>query len=130
MSRWMLGLAIALIVFGVGWFVVGLPQARPLVDGLWMLNDALLPIEASAFGAVSTFVHNLWIGAAALPLSLKLALIGLIILTLFALQRYAHNTGRTIAALLPPPLRLLLDFSAGLWQFVVFLFSQRLAATA
>jgi hypothetical protein len=130
MARWLLGIAVALIAFGVGWFVVGLPQAKPLVDGLWALNDALWPMETGAFHGLSTFVNNLWKGSLALPLSLKLALIGLILLSVFALQRYARRAGRPMLSLLPPPLRWPLEALAAAWTALTFLLSQRLAATA
>ena len=130
MARWLLGMAVTLIVFGVGWFMVGLPQAKPLVDGLWALNDALWPMETSALYAVSTFVSNLWRGAGALPFSLKLALIGLILLSIFALQRYAHQSARTVLSFIPPPLRWPLEALASAWDALTFLVRQRLAATA
>ena len=130
MARWLLGIAVTLIVFGIGWFVVGLPQARPLVDGLWALNDALWPMETGAYHALSTFVSNLWRGAGALPLSLKFALAGLILLSIFALQRYAHRIGRPFLSLIPPPLRWPLEALASAWDALTFLIRQRLAATA
>lgn len=123
-------MAIALIVFGLGWFIAGIPQAKPLVDSLWALNDTLWPMEAGLFGALSTIVHNLWNGILALPLSLQLAFVGLVLLTGFALQRYAHQTGRTVLEVLPPPLRWPLRVLGGIGEFIVFLLRQRLAATA
>ena len=119
-SRWLLGTAIALIVFGLGWFIAGIPQAKPLVDSLWALNDALWPMEAGLFGALSTIVHNLWNGIFALPVSLQLAFVGLVLLTGFALQRYAHQTGRTVLEVLPPPLRWPLRVLGGIGEFIVF----------
>ena len=62
-------MAIALIIFGLGWFITGIPQAKPLVDGLWALNDELWPMEAGLLRILSTIVHNLWNGIFALPVS-------------------------------------------------------------
>jgi hypothetical protein len=130
MARWLLGIAVVLIVFGVGWFAVGLPQAKPLVDGLWALNDALWPLETGSFHAVSTLVNNLWNGGSALPFSLKLALAGLVLLSIFALHRYSRRVGRPFLSLLPPPLRWPLEALRTAWEGLTFLIRQRLAATA
>ncbi len=129
-SRWLLGLAVSLIALGLGWFILTLPQARPIVDGLLGLGAAILPVVDGAFHALSTFVYNLWRGAAALPLPLKISLLGLILLSIFALQQYAQRVGRSVFDLLPPPVRLPLQFTRSLADGVVFLLRHRLAATA
>ncbi|MEP7198220.1 MAG: hypothetical protein ABI874_00270 [Chloroflexota bacterium] len=130
MSRWLLGLALALIVFGVGWFVVGLPQAKPLVDGLWALNDALWPLEQGLVRLLSTFVGNVWRSVSALPLPLKLAIVGLLLLTAYAIVEYARRVGRSPFDLLPAPVRWPLEFVVSLFSGIVFLLRNRLAATA
>ena len=125
-----MGLALSLIVFGLGWFILTLPQARPIVDGLAGLGMALLPPLEDAIHSLSTFVNNLWMGATALPLPLKISLIGLILLSIFALQRYAQRLGRPVLELLPEPVRAPLRFIGSLGQGIVFVLRHRLAATA
>lgn len=131
MSRiWLLAVSIALIILGIGSFMLSLPQAKPLVDMLWALNDALVPMWDALLSPLSTFVNNLWRGAGALPLSLKIALIGLILLSIYALQQYAQRIGRPVTELLPPPLRWPINLARGIGEWFVFLLRHRLAATA
>ncbi len=126
----MLWLSIGLIVVGMGSFMLSLPLSKPLVDMLWSLNDALFPLWAGISRGLSTFVYNLWKGASNLPLSLKLMTVGLILLSIFALQQYAHRLGRPLLDLIPPPMQWPLKAIASLFAGLGFLLRHRLAATA
>ncbi len=129
-SRWLLGLALSLIAFGLGWFLLTLPQAYPLADVLWGVGLSLVPTLNTASQSASTFASNLWRGASALPLPLKISLFGLILLTIFALQQYAQRLGRPMLDLLPPPVRVPLQLVGSIFGGIVFLLRHRLAATA
>ncbi|HET6316473.1 MAG TPA: hypothetical protein VFG86_08445, partial [Chloroflexota bacterium] len=94
------------------------------------LGTALLPPLEEAIHSLSTFVNNLWMGATALPLPLKISLIGLVLLSIFALQRYAQRLGHPVLELLPEPVRAPLRFIGSLGQGIVFVLRHRLAATA
>lgn len=129
-SRWLLIISIALIVIGLIWFVLGLPQAKPTVDWLWATSgDVRVQLEG-ALGSLSTFVNNLWKSAGALPLSLRIALVGLILLSIFALQQYARQIGKSLFDILPSPISRPLQFVQKLVDGIVFLLRNRLAATA
>ncbi len=129
-NRWLLPASIALIFIGSVWFLLGLPQAKPLVEWLWTISGEARNALADALNGVSTVVGNLWANAGALPLSLKVALLGVILLSLFALQQYARQMERSLLDMLPAPLSRSLRWLLGVLDFIAFNLRYHLAASA
>jgi hypothetical protein len=129
-TRWLLGVSVTLIVVGLIWFISGLPQATPAVEWLWATGGYMRIQFAAGLALLSTFVNNLWRNANALPISLKIAFIGLILLSIFALQQYARQVGKSLFDILPAPISRPLRWLASVWDGIIFQLRNRLPATA
>jgi hypothetical protein len=130
MSRWAGFIAIALIFIGVAWFLLSLPETEPFVTGLRSVFESVAPLWDNLVQSVGSFTYNVWRGTASLPWSLRLAFVGLILLTLVAFNQYAQKVGKPPLELLPWPVRVPLKVFAALGEGLTYALRYRLAATA
>jgi hypothetical protein len=130
MSRWLGFIALALILIGVGGFLLSLPETEPFVTGLWSVLDSVTPLWDNFVQAIGTFTYNVWRGTASLPWSLRLAFLGLLLLTLVAFNQYAQKVGKPPLELLPWPARVPLKIFVRIGEGLAYALRYRLAATA